>query len=542
MIPKVGRGDRMFGCVKYLVGPGRSNEHVEPRIVAGDAGLMLRYQGRVLTEDDVRGVSDYLDVPHAGFGIEVNGGHVWHCPLSLSADEGVKTDEQWRAIAEDFVRRMEFDDCEGTKAPCRWVAIRHGVSAGGNDHVHLVVDLVREDATKASTFHDYARAQQACRAIEETHGLVPLESVGMGRSTIGWERGEKEHAQRVREALTGRERLAVQVRAAAVASADEGEFVRRLRAQGVLVRPRYEQGGTGVVEGFSVALRPSRGQRAVWFGGGRLAHDLTLPRLRELWTGEDSRAAGLAEWAAAAERRRPVGSGAIGGCDVRQVRRVNAQLEQLEDELRAVPTSDRATWCRVARHTSGVLGRLAQQIPEQRAGLERAAEMLSRSAQTWRPESGPSRVDLMGLRGAGSLVGLAARGHNSRTVWAITLRNMMRLSAAVTVMLQAEQQARLAQATLVAVRQEVRQAAVWAEQQAGLLEPGAWREVTQPARMETPAEGRGVAEETPAERAQRLANIASRPGGTAHPLGPAGRPPARGGPSSSRPRDAGRGL
>ena len=54
-----------------------------------------------------------------------------------------------RAIAEAFVAKMGFDDHEGTKAPTRWVAARHGLSAGGNDHVHLVVNLVREDGIKA---------------------------------------------------------------------------------------------------------------------------------------------------------------------------------------------------------------------------------------------------------------------------------------------------------------------------------------------------------------------------------------------------------
>jgi hypothetical protein len=70
---------------------------------------------------------------------------------------------------------------------------------------------------------------------------------------------------------------------AAVASLDEGEFVRRLRRGGVLIRPRFAAGRDDVVAGYSVALRPSGEDRPVWYGGGRLARDLTLPRLRKGW-------------------------------------------------------------------------------------------------------------------------------------------------------------------------------------------------------------------------------------------------------------------
>ena len=48
----------------------------------------------------------------------------------------------------------------GHPAPCREqvvlvsgrVAVRHGVSRAGNDHIHIAVNLVREDGTKASVW------------------------------------------------------------------------------------------------------------------------------------------------------------------------------------------------------------------------------------------------------------------------------------------------------------------------------------------------------------------------------------------------------
>ena len=56
------------------------------------------------------------------------------------------------------------------KAACRWVAVRHGLSTNGNDHVHIAVSLVREDGTKASTHNDFKNAQQVCRDWNATTG------------------------------------------------------------------------------------------------------------------------------------------------------------------------------------------------------------------------------------------------------------------------------------------------------------------------------------------------------------------------------------
>ena len=126
------------------------------------------------------------------FGVEVKGGHAWYCLLSLRHEEGMLTDEQWSAIARDFVAAMELDDSQGTKAPRRWAAIRHGVSKNGNDNIHVVVSPVREDAAKASTHLDFRRAQCAARTLEIRHGLESLEPSTAERSTRGWHPTERE--------------------------------------------------------------------------------------------------------------------------------------------------------------------------------------------------------------------------------------------------------------------------------------------------------------------------------------------------------------
>ena len=81
------------------------------------------------------------------------------------------------------------------------------------------------------------------------------------------------------------------MRVAGAGAGSEAEFVRVLRADGVLVRPRFAAGRDDQVVGYSVALAPAAGREPVWHAGGKVAKDLTLPRLRSDggWTAAGSR-------------------------------------------------------------------------------------------------------------------------------------------------------------------------------------------------------------------------------------------------------------
>lgn len=499
MMPNVVRGDRMAGLITYLAGPGRANEHTEPHIVAGDGALLAWYADEELSRDSALAVARHLDRPHTAYGVDVSGGHVWHCSLSLRADEGMLTDEQWQSIADDFVRAMEFDDNEGTKAPCRWVAIRHGVSKNGNDHVHLAVNLVREDGTKVSVHNDFKRAQAAARALEVRFGLEELESVQAERSTRGYKPGEREamarrHARGKYEgerrsnaslpawnALPAEERnariahelratqprydVALRVRAAATSAKDEAEFVRRLRRSGLLVRPRYAQGRNDVVVGYSVAERSVPGERPIWYGGQSLARDLTLPRLRRAWedTPEGATAA-VAEWNAARRGRRVANPGREMDTPTETSwTKTQASLEALVSRLHDVPVDDRQTWQRVARETSGALASWSLATEPTPGPLANASHALSRSAQTFRPGPVPERPERSALTSAAMLLGASrARGHHLAADLAM-MREMLRLTQAVHDSARATGQARHAQmlanetrAELVAVRDTLR--------------------------------------------------------------------------------------
>jgi hypothetical protein len=109
------------------------------------------------------------------------------------------------------------------------------------------------------------------------------------------------------------------------------------------------------VVGYSVAVRPPRGESPVWFGGGSLARDLTLPRLRQEWTDPPQAAeAAAAEWAAAKRGRRPVAPRREAvEVDPALWQQCAAEVRDMREWLRTVPATDHATWARVATETSG---------------------------------------------------------------------------------------------------------------------------------------------------------------------------------------------
>lgn len=468
MMPNVTRGSRMAGLMTYLVGPGRANEHTEPHLVAGDHALMVWHDDAELNRDSGLNIARHLDRPQTAYDVDFNGGHVWHCSLSLRAEEGLLSDEKWGAIARDFITAMEFDDVEGSKSPCRWVAVRHGVSKAGNDHIHIAVNLVREDGTKASIHNDFRRAQNAARALEVKYGLEELESAKAERATRGYHPAERQAQARARarakyeqshtrsegsltpwedlsqadrrarinaEMRTEEPRYAVArtVRASAAASDSESEFVRRMRRSGLLVRPRYADGRTDVITGYSVAERPVAGERPIWYGGGRLGRDLTLPRLRSGWPDTPMGASeAAAEWNAARRGRRVVSPGRETTEPHPEMwERYSRELGALRQQLQDVPLTDRDTWATLARQTAGAFAAWSNAVEDTPGDLAAAADALSKSAQTFHKPERVHKAGRVALSGAAMVLASAAKGGQGKAAQLIMLRQLVRLSQAV---------------------------------------------------------------------------------------------------------------
>ena len=475
MIPNITRGSRMSGLLLYLASTDTDktkNSHTDPHLVAGDAAILAWYDDGVLDKDDAVAIAKHLDQPRKAFGVEVlqrdfrwdpvkkervANGHkpadVWHCSLSLRAEEGALTDQQWGDIANDFVDAMGFSEASG-KAQCRWVAINHGTSENGNHHIHIAVSLVREDGTKASTHGDYKRAQTTCRELETKYGLEELSSVHASR---GYDRAEKATAVRDDREMH-RASLARKVRASASSSATEAEFVRRARDTGLLVRPRYAKNTTDVIVGYSVAERPARGERPIWFGGGTLASDLKLGALREEWTDSPHLATeAAAEWNAAARNKHKVSRTGPENATppaeawVEYTRNATALVEK----LRALPRDDHATWAKAAREVSGAFAAWSHRLEPTPGPLAATAAELSRTAQLRAPRQHSKPVALPSIAGTAMLF-MAASSKNKTVAQSALMLQLVNTAFAIHEMHQQSGRTREAQRLRAVVTEQLR--------------------------------------------------------------------------------------
>lgn len=464
MMPNITRGGQPYGLVSYLVGEGRANEHESPHVVAGEVDIFMQFSGRELDLSDVSALAEMLDESRRLMGTEVTRlkrsvdrqsgvlletrveADVWHCSLSLSAHEGQLSDEQWHAIATDFMDQMGFTP-ESGRSDTKWVAIRHGLSKNGNDHVHIAASLVRTDGTKVNVHNDFKRAQNIARELELKYGLAVTGDRAAGLGTRGVAPGAREAAAARGAAEPDAVKLARMVRAAAATSADEAEFVRRARRSGLLIRPRFARGTDDVVEGYAIALRPSEGQPVVWHGGGKLARDLTLQRLRADWpdTIETSQAA-VDEWRAAYRGERPVAPGReIHEADPELWKSYTDDIRRLREQLRVVPIEDRATWARVAHDTAGVFAAWSQRVEATPGPLALVSAELARTGQLRAHQVRPRPTQMVSVGSTALLVAAATMKADSVMAQAIMLRELAKLAQALYEMILARGDARRAE-------------------------------------------------------------------------------------------------
>lgn len=203
---------------------------------------------------------------------------MWHCSLRTAPGDPVLSDAQWADIAAEVMDRTGLA-ARGDDGGCRWVAVRHD-----DDHAHLVVTLARQDGKRAGLHNDFYRVGEACRAVEERYGLTV--TAGRDRSAARRSaRAETEKAARLGHGEAPRDRLRREVQTAAAGAGGRDEFFDRLRGAGVLVRERPSDRYPGQIDGYSVAVPGFRNHagQPVWYGGGKLAADLSLPKLEAHW-------------------------------------------------------------------------------------------------------------------------------------------------------------------------------------------------------------------------------------------------------------------
>lgn len=451
MIPNITRGADFHGLMRYLAGPGRANEHTNPHLVAGDDTVTAWAPTGKLTQPDARALADELQRPTLLAGRAPKAGPVWHCSLSVKAEDGPLTQEQWQEIGGRFVDKMGWSAAASGRSPMPWLAVHHGLSKAGNDHVHLVVSMVREDGTLVNTHNDFARAQQACRELEAELALTPVTGPAVGLGTKGLTAAELNQQTR-----TGREpaRLTLErvVRGASTMANTEAEFVDAVRAAGVRIAPYYAKGDAGTVTGYKVGLR-GEGERM--YGGGHLSKDLTLPRLRLRWEhSPEHTAAAVTAWRNA-DPARPVQPTA-GAVTAAQFDQVNRQLNVVADRVRSIPPGDLETWAQVAHDTAGIFAAWSRAAEGDTPGpLAAAAAAARQLGQANRWAITGSRATRPVTTGAALLAHQFAIGGQGKVGQAIFLRQLLNTLYALHEAARAMKQTRIAEAIASAVRQDL---------------------------------------------------------------------------------------
>jgi hypothetical protein len=281
VIGKVLRGTGARRLLYYLYGPGKANEHADPHLIAGFSDPAdLEPERRPDGSRDFRRLAGLLAQPMAALAGPGFAKPVWHCSVRAAPEDRLLSDREWAQVAAQVVDRTGLA-AAGDDLGVRWVAVRHGA-----DHVHIVATLARQDGTRPRIWNDFYRVREACRDAEARLGLrstAPADRTAARRPS----RAEAEHSARRGWGEPPRVALRREVCTAAAAVGSEQEFFARLVEAGVAIRKRYSTTNPGEVTGYAVGLpaHMSKDGGIVWYGGGKLAADLALPKLRRRWAG-----------------------------------------------------------------------------------------------------------------------------------------------------------------------------------------------------------------------------------------------------------------
>ena len=274
------RGEDVAGLIYYLYGPGRREEHTDPHIVTGwrhpaELEPPLRPDGT----RDFRKLTGLLKQPHAAMGKYGFRRPVWHLSMRAARRDKVLSDEEWAQIARDVMNRTGLCPDGEEDDAVRWIAVRHG-----DDHIHVVAMLARQDRRRVRLSYERRKVREACLAAEERYGL---ESTAPADRTAPRRPSRAEHEKAARRGLDEPPRVTLRrhVTTAAAGAGSEQEFFALLDRAGVLTRKRFSAKNPGQVTGYAVALPGDTANDGgpVWYGGGKLAPDLTWPKLRQRW-------------------------------------------------------------------------------------------------------------------------------------------------------------------------------------------------------------------------------------------------------------------
>jgi hypothetical protein len=466
VISRVFKGSSVYGLVKYLYGEGRRNEHTDAHMVASWDGWPERMEPQLDATSgrhDVAPLVRLLEQPVRGCD-RAPAEFVYHLVLRNAPEDRRLSDEEWADVCTEAMARTGIaphDDPAG----CRWVAVRHA-----EDHVHLVATLAREDGRAPHLWRDHYRLAEIRHEFEDRYGL--RSTAGRDDNTAAARPGVKEQvtAERKGRRESPRVTLRTKVKTAAATSHGFGEFVDRLAAEGVTVWPRMSERNPEEITGYSVSLNDwtNAAGDPVRFGGGKLAPDLSWPKLTARWepvttgrgreqgpqqTPEAGRHAGpeTSTPGPAATPRTPLSDAEAEHVWREAERIVREAAEKISADAGTDPDAAAdAAWAAsdaLAGAAAGLEGDAGGPITDAAAVFDRAGRDVHRRI--------PARTDTgTALRSAGRMIALLAPGtnHAGARVAALTTA-LAALTAAVADLRQSQSRLHQAEAALASAEQ-----------------------------------------------------------------------------------------
>lgn len=267
MIAAVGkRGSWSSGVLYYLMGPGRRDEHENPRVIGSWDGHPESF-----VDISPRELGRMLDAPLSLGDLERGKKTVWHTSIRNADSDRILSDDEWAEIAQDMLDRTGIAR-RGDLGAARWVVVRHG-----DDHVHVVATLARQDTgERVAAYNDYKLTRETCLHHERRLGLTSTAKSGGGRPGLS----KLEHERAQEKPFVDRYELAEEVRAVLARSNSESEFLEGLDASGIMVGLRTNDNGD--ITGYKVSHPFSTADdgRPLWFGGSKLHRTLSWPQVQ----------------------------------------------------------------------------------------------------------------------------------------------------------------------------------------------------------------------------------------------------------------------
>jgi hypothetical protein len=289
--------------------------------------------------------------------------------------------------------------------------------------------------------NDFPLSQAACRDIEQRYGLYKVGAPGQG--TRRWPKpAELNKATRQGRPVAPREELRRQLRAAATVAVDEADFFDRLRHDGIEVRLRYSSRDADQVTGYAVALpgHATATGELIFHSGGRLAADLSLPRLRTRWNPDTS---------LSAARR---GAARLNPAPAHVYAHAADILADACNRLRSPGAPDRVAG--IVHGTADVLAAMASAWEGRRGGpLTVAADLLDRAAhEASRPRMAPHGSLAFSLRATARLITQMGRAQSDRDAHHafMLLAAVAELAETLAALREAQQRLHQAEAALAA--------------------------------------------------------------------------------------------